>query len=98
QSKMLRGSTLDAGESRSHLTAFWQKGGWKIYATCLWLFTRSKYSSASLPTNILHWNSRTWINDNASMLTLGFSYNFSTGRNLNYQKKLQNADNDNGAF
>ena len=32
------------------------------------------------------------------MLTLGFSYNFSTGRNLNYQKKLQNADNDNGAF
>ena len=98
QSKMLRGSMLDAGESRSHLTAFWQKGGWKIYATCLWLFTRSKYSSASLPTNILHWNSRTWINDNASMLTLGFSYNFSTGRNLNYQKKLQNADNDNGAF
>ncbi len=98
QSKLLSGSTLDAGENRSHLMAFWQKGNWQINATCWWLFTRSKYSSASLPTNILQWNSRTWINDNASMITLGFSYKFSSGRNLNYQKKLQNADNDKGSF
>ncbi len=98
QSKQLRGSTLDAGESHSHLNVYWQKGGWQLRATCLWFLTRSKYSSALLPTNILQQNSRTWINDNASMVVLGLTYHFSTGHNLKYQKKLQNADRDNGSF
>ncbi len=98
QSKQLNGSTLDAGESQSHFTAYWQKGGWQLRATCMWMFSRSKYSSASLPTTILQENSRTWINDNASMVVLGLSYHFSTGHNLKYQKKLQNADRDNGSF
>ena len=97
-SKQLWGSTLDAGENLSDLTVFWQKKGWRIYATDLWCLSRSRYSSNSLPTSILQSTSKTWINDNKSMFVIGFSYDFSSGKNLKLNRKLQNKDTDTGAF
>ena len=97
-SKQLWGSTLDAGENLSDLTVFWQKKGWRIYATDIWFLTRSRYSSNSLPTSILQSTSKTWINDNKSMFVIGFSYDFSSGKNLKLNRKLQNKDTDTGAF
>ena len=97
-SKRLRGSSLDAGENKSHLQVFWQKNNWRIYAEDYWLFTRSHYSGNSLPTSILQSTHKTWIDDNKSMFVLGFSYDFSSGKNLKIKRKLQNKDSDTGAF
>jgi hypothetical protein len=89
---------LNAGENKSHLQVFWQKNNWRIYAEDYWLFTRSRYSGNSLPTSILQSTNKTWIDDNKSMFVLGFSYDFSSGKNLKIKRKLQNKDSDTGAF
>ena len=97
-SKRLNGSTLDAGENQSHLQVFWQKKNWRIFAADYWLFTRSRYSSYCMPTSILQSTYNTWIDDNKSMFVLGFSYDFSTGKNFKINRKLQNKDSDTGSF
>ena len=97
-SKRLNGPVLDAGENASHLQVYWQKKGLRIYAADYWLFTRSRYSGYSLPTSILQTSYKTHIDDNRSMFVIGFSYNFSTGKKLNINRKLHNRDNDKGTF
>ena len=97
-SKRLNGSTLDAEENSSHLQVYWQKKNWRIFAADYWLFTRSRYSGYSMPTSILQSTYKTWIDDNKSMFILGFSYDFSTGKNLKINRKLQNKDSDTGSF
>ena len=97
-SKRLNGPTLDAGENSSHLQVYWQKKNWRIFAADYWLFTRSRYSGYSMPTSILQSTYKTWIDDNKSMFILGFSYDFSTGKNLKINRKLQNKDSDTGSF
>ena len=97
-SKRLNGSTLDAGENKSHLQIFWQNKNWRIFAADYWIFTRSRYSGYSMPTSILQSTYKTWIDDNKSMFVLGFSYDFSTGKNYKISRKLQNKDSDTGSF
>ena len=97
-SKRLNGSTLDAEENSSHLQVYWQKKNWRIFAADYWLFTRSRYSGYSMPTSILQSTYKTWIDDNKSMFILGFSYDFSTGKNIKINRKLQNKDSDTGSF
>ena len=97
-SKRLNGSGLDAGENKSHLQIFWQNKNWRIFAADYWIFTRSRYSGYSMPTSILQSTYKTWINDNKSMFVLGFSYDFSTGKNIKIDRKLRNKDSDTGSF
>ena len=97
-SKRLNGSTLDAGENKSYLQVYWQKKNWRIFAADYWIFTRSRYSGYSMPTSILQSTYKTWIDDNKSMFVLGFSYDFSTGKNFKINRKLQNKDSDTGSF
>ena len=97
-SKRLNGSTLDTGENQSHLQVYWQKKSLRIFATDYWLFTRSRYSGYSMPTSILQSTYKTWIDDNKSMFVIGFSYDFSTGKNFKIKRKLQNKDSDTGSF
>ena len=97
-SKRLNGSTLDAGENQSHLQVYWQKKSLRIFATDYWLFTRSRYSGYSMPTSILQSTYKTWIDDNKSMFVIGFSYDFSTGKNFKINRKLKNKDSDTGSF
>ena len=97
-SKQLRGPVLDAGENQAFLQVYWQKKGWRIFAADYWLFTRSRYSGYTLPTSILQSRYKTWIDDNKSMFVLGFSYDFSSGKNLEINRKLRNKDSDKGVF
>ncbi len=97
-SKRLNGSTLDAGENQSHLQVYWQKKNWRFFAADYWLFTRSRYAGYSMPTSILQSTYKTWINDNKSMFVIGFSYDFSSGKNFRINRKLQNKDSDTGSF
>lgn len=60
------------------------------------LFTRSKYGNELLANPILERQEQHQINNNASMFTLGFSWNFFSGKRMNVNKKLNNRDNDSG--
>lgn len=98
-SKSISGQYLSRDENQSHLTFFYQfNNNIRITAGCMWLFTKSKYEVESLERNLLYLDSHTYIDDNKSMFVLGFAWNFSKGKMLNVQKKLQNQDNDKGTF
>lgn len=92
----LGGTSLTKNENISNVQAFWQHGNVRLTAQCLWLFTRSKYANKILPNPVIERSESHQINDNASMFTLGFSWNFFSGKRLNVNKKLNNSDNDNG--
>lgn len=97
-SKSLDGMELNSDENQSHLSAFYQKGAWRFTASCLWLFTKSKYSGHTVDNAVMNEANRTWIDDNKSMVALGVSWNFFSGKHKNIQKSLSNQDGDSGAF
>lgn len=90
------GAYMSKPENQSELQAFWQRGNVRVTATCLWLLTRSKYGQKLLENPILERQEYHQINDNASMFTLGVSWNFFSGKRMNVNKKLNNRDNDSG--
>ena len=92
----LGGTTLSKNENTSNIEAYWQHGNLRIMAQCLWLFTRSKYANEILPNPVIKRSESHRINDNASMFTIGFSWNIFSGKRLNVNKKLNNSDNDSG--
>ena len=97
-SRHLDGTYLKQDENQSNLQVFYQHRQWRFMAGCYWLFTKSRYYNATIPNDVLKHDSRSYINDNRSMITLGFSWNFSTGKKLDVKRKLQNEDTDKGTF
>ncbi|MGN0230638.1 MAG: hypothetical protein ACI4A8_00360, partial [Muribaculaceae bacterium] len=90
------GAYLTKSENQSVLQAYWQHGNVRVTASCLWMFTRSKYGMELLENPILERQEYHQINDNASMFTLGFSWNFFSGKRMNVNKKLNHSDTDSG--
>lgn len=97
-SSQLDGTYLSSDENKSHLTAFYQKGQWRFTAMCLWIFTKSKYSSKTIDNSVMNKTSHTWINDNKSMICLGVSWNFFSGKHKKIEKNINNKDYDSGTF
>lgn len=97
-SSQLNGSQLTYDENGQNLLAFWQKKGWRVTTGCYWLFTRARYSSESVPTSLLQFHRKNWINDNASMFVIGISWDFTSGKDYRIQKKLDTTDHDSGLF
>ncbi|MDR0996021.1 MAG: outer membrane beta-barrel protein [Tannerella sp.] len=97
-SRQIDGTYLRKDENRSNLRVFWQHGNLRLTASCLWFLTKSKYASKTLPNGVLAYSSRSHINDNRSMFTLGFSWNFSVGTQVKVERKMENKDTDKGIF
>ncbi len=97
-SKRLSGTYLTSDENNNHVMAFYQKGAWKFTATCLWLFTKAKYSTKTIDNNVMNYRSRTWIDDNKSTILLGVSWNFFSGKSKEIQKNINNRDGDAGTL
>lgn len=92
----INGAYMSKTENQSEVQAYWQHGNVRVTASCLWLFTRSKYGSELLANPILERQEHHQINDNASMFTIGFSWNFFSGKRMKVSKKLNNRDTDSG--
>ncbi len=97
-SKRLDGTYLTSDENNSHVRAFYQKGAWRFTATCLWLFTKAKYSSKTIDNDVMNYKSRTWIDDNRSTILLGVSWNFLSGKSKAVERSINNRDNDSGTL
>lgn len=51
----------------------------------------SEYKTKSLSESLVKLDAHTKINNNKNMFVLGLSYNFSSGKKLQLQKKLNNS-------
>jgi hypothetical protein len=97
--KELQNSLLVTGENCSYFDAYYQWSGFRVSASCFWLLTKSKYKSEITNNPVIEAHSKSWIDDNRSMVTLGFSWNFSTGKRKEESAKvLNNAFGDKVAF
>jgi hypothetical protein len=96
--KSIEEAQLQRDENQSQLSAYYQWGAFRFTANCFWLFARATYKSELENHPLLNLHSKSWINDNRSMLTLGFSWNFSSGRSPKVEKQLNNAYGDKSAF
>jgi hypothetical protein len=85
-------------ENNSHLDVYYQRKNIRVGAACYWLFTKAKYPSETIPNNVLINRGNTYIDNNRSMITLNFSWNFSKGKNLSVDKKISNSDSSTGLF
>lgn len=97
-SKQLDGAYMKQDENQSNLQVFYQHKNLRLIAGCYWLFSKSRYHNETLPNDILRHDTQSYINDNRTMLTIGFSWNFSAGKTFNVKRKLQNKDTDKGTF
>lgn len=97
-SKAISGSYLDKDENRSSLQVYYQTGGFRFSTGVHWFLTKSKYQTEMLPNDVIKYFSKTWIDDNKSMITIGFSWNFNRGKSLDERRDLQNRDSDRGTF
>lgn len=97
-SKYLSGTDLNQDENKSSLQAYYQTGGFRFTIGAHWLLTKSKYKSEILPNDVMKYTSRTWIDDNKSMIVVGVSWNFNNGKRIDERRDLKNSDSDRGTF
>lgn len=94
----ISGSTIMRDENSSNLSAYYQYRDFRFTGNCMWFLTKAKYEERLLDNPLVKHTSRTWINDNRSMVTIGVSWNFSTGKKKDFTKQLNNSDSDKSAF
>lgn len=97
-SKYISGTDLNQDENKSSLQAYYQTGGFRFTIGAHWLLTKSKYKSEILPNDVMKYTSRTWIDDNKSMIVVGISWNFNSGKRIDERRDLKNSDSDRGTF
>ena len=74
------------------------EGPWHAGVTCLWLFTKARYSNKTVDNPVMNKTSNTWINDNRSTVALNLSWNFFSGKKKVINRSIHNQDGDSGAL
>lgn len=97
-SSQIINSAIVKDENTSYLSAYYQYRDFRFTGSCQWFLTKSKYEQRLLDNDLIRHNSRTWINDNRSMVTVGVSWTFSIGKKNEFTKQLNNSDSDKSAF
>lgn len=94
--KYYRPLYISKEENNSELSMFYNIKKWRLSASWMFLFSPSTYSSETQPGSPMFrkWTSR--IKDNQNMITLGVSFFFNKGRNVNVKKMIDNQDKDSG--
>lgn len=97
--KYLSGPYLSTNENQSNINVRYTRNNLTLFASCYWFMTKSKYRTVTIPESTVKYSSFNWINDNRSMIVVGFSYNLFKGKKYDEKaSKLQNADRDAGIF
>ncbi|EKB55276.1 TonB-dependent receptor plug domain-containing protein [Bergeyella zoohelcum] len=86
----LDGSFLKMSENSNHFSASYQLKNWQFTFSYLFMGVSAQYKTKSLDGSLVNFSSSSQIFNNKNMLTFGLSYDFSFGKKLQMQKKLQN--------
>ncbi|MGA9212395.1 TonB-dependent receptor plug domain-containing protein [Kaistella sp.] len=87
----LNGAFLSTNENASHFFASYKKESWTFTTGIYWIGMPSEYKTKSLPESLVNYTANTQIFNNKNMFVLGLSYDFSTGKKIDIQKKLNNS-------
>ncbi|WP_228457563.1 MULTISPECIES: outer membrane beta-barrel protein [Chryseobacterium] len=86
----LSGAFLVRNENSNHIFANYRFKNWTFTTGMYFIGTPSVYMTKSLDESIVNYTNHRKIYNNKSMFILGLSYDFSTGKKLDIQKKINN--------
>ncbi|MDO5615433.1 MAG: outer membrane beta-barrel protein [Cruoricaptor ignavus] len=87
----LNGAFLNATENANHFFIRYKMNNWSFSTGMYWMSIPSQYKTKSLNESLVDYNSNTKIYNNKNMFVIGLSYDFSTGKKIQIQKKLENS-------
>lgn len=87
----ISGAFLSLDENNNDLFVQYKKGDFSVYAGFYWLGTPSHYHNKTLEGSIVRNERISNIYNNKNMFVLGVSYDFSSGKKLQIQRKLNNS-------
>ena len=88
---IINGSFLNRDENQNHIFATYNHNNWKFTTGFFWLGSPSQYKTKSLSESLVDYTRQSRIFNNKNMFVLGVSYDFSSGKKLQIQKKLNNS-------
>jgi hypothetical protein len=98
-STYLEGSHLRTVENVSYAHLAYRGKNWTATAQCYWPFSRAKYHNYTIDQSIVKNDAWTRINDDASMVVLGFTLYLSKGDKRNAVRQIiQNSDTQSGSY
>lgn len=85
-------------ENSNDLTISYKLKNWKFNAGVLFIGRDSHYRTETIEGSLVKYSDDRRIRDNKSMFTIGFSYNFQSGKQRVVSRKLNNKDNSAPVF
>ena len=86
----LSGAFLVRNENANHVFANYRYKDWTFTTGMYFIGMPSEYITKSLDESLVNYTNHRKIYNNKSMFILGLSYDFSTGKKLDIQKKINN--------
>ncbi|AZB21788.1 TonB-dependent receptor [Kaistella haifensis] len=87
----INGAFLSTNENASHFFASYKLREWSFTAGMYWIGMPSEYKTKSQSESLVNYTQHTQIFNNKNMFVLGLSYDLSSGKKLQIQKKLENS-------
>lgn len=85
-------------ENSNDLTITYKLKNWQFYAGVLFMGKDAHYRTETIDGSFVKYSDDRRIRDNKSMFTIGFSYNFHSGKQKEVLRKLNNKDNSAPVF
>jgi len=86
----LSGAFLNTNENQNNIFVSYKHKNWTFSTGMYWMGMPSEYKTKSLQESLVDYRVHTQIMNNKSMFVLGLSYDFSTGKKTELQRKLNN--------
>lgn len=88
---ILSGAFLNTNENGDNLFISYKHEAWTFTTGMYFIGMPADYKSKSLPESLVNYTAHTQIFNNKNMFVLGLSYDFSSGKKLQVQRKLNNS-------
>ncbi|GAD05756.1 TonB-dependent receptor [Porphyromonas crevioricanis JCM 15906] len=94
----MSGLTINAGDVTSNIGLRYRIKNYTFSLNGIWFLTEPEQWSRTNPTSLVQMQSKTIIQDQRTVITLGMSIDSSSGNSNMKARSLNNNDNDSGAF
>ncbi len=88
----ISGAYCSKSEPASHLDTSYKWKSWEFSASAYWIGKACHYKSKLIPGMAVASTNHTWIYNNQNMVVLGVAWHFMSGKDKQYNRKLNNGD------
>lgn len=85
-------------ENTNYFVLSYNLNNWKFVGGIYFIGKPSHYRSINVDTQVITHITEKWIKDNKTMVNIGVEYNFRTGKNNEFSRKLENTDTEAPTF